>query len=158
MPLLYLYPEADVPVFQVSMPWRLDARSAFEFGRALAPLSAEGVLIVGSGSLTHNLSDFRPGAPGADYAIEFAAWVREAVSSGDWDRVLRALDIAPHARRAHPTPEHFWPLLIAAGAAADLSRSTVLDGGIVDGVLAMDSFVLGQSLPPETLAAMAAAH
>jgi len=116
------------------------------------------VLIVGSGSLTHNLYEFRPGAPGADYAAGFAAWIREAVTSGDWHRVLRALDIAPHARRAHPTAEHFWPLLIAAGAAADLQQATALEGGVVDGVLAMDSFVLGHSLAPQTLAASAAGH
>lgn len=153
VPLLHLYPQADVPVFQVSMPWRLDARSAFEFGRALAPLSAEGVLIVGSGSLTHNLYEFSVAGPTAAYAAEFAAWIREAVTTGDWDRVLRALDIAPHAPRAHPTPEHFWPLLIAAGAATDLRQATVLEGGIVHGVLAMDSFVLGQGVGPTGLAA-----
>lgn len=155
VPLLHLYPRADVPVFQVSMPWRLDARSAFEFGRALAPLSAEGVLIVGSGSLTHNLYEFSIGGATAAYAAEFAAWIREAVSSSDWDRVQRALDIAPHARRAHPTPEHYWPLLIAAGAAADLQQATVLEGGIVHGVLAMDSFLLGQRVPLNALVATA---
>lgn len=145
VPLLYLYPGADVPVFQVSMPLKLKADSAFAFGKALAPLSEEGVLIVGSGSLTHNLYDVQTGGSNKTYATEFAAWIREVVVSGDWDRLLKALDIAPHARRAHPTAEHFWPLLIAAGAALSLQPATVLEGGISYGVLAMDSFLFGDT-------------
>jgi 4,5-DOPA dioxygenase extradiol len=144
VPMLYLFPQADVPVFQVSLPSRLDAASAWAFGEALAPLADDGVLIVGSGSLTHNLAEFR-GHHGADeaYAAEFAAWVREAVSTGDGARLRRTLAEAPHAARAHPTTEHFWPLLVAAGAGPAQSGAKVLDGGIAHGVLSMDSFVFG---------------
>lgn len=144
VPLLHLYPAADVPAFQVSLPSRLDGEAAWAFGAALAPLADEGVLIVGSGSLTHNLAEFRSGA-GRDepYAAEFAAWVREAVVQGDGARLRRTLDRAPHARRAHPTPEHFWPLLVAAGAAGAALPATVIEGGITHGVLSMDSFVFG---------------
>lgn len=144
VPLLHLFPQANVPVFQVSLPSRLDAASAWALGEALAPLADDGVLIVGSGSLTHNLAEFR-GQHGADeaYAAEFAAWVRGAVVTGDGERLRRTLAEAPHAARAHPTPEHFWPLLVAAGAAPRRNDCKVLDGGIVHGVLSMDAFVFG---------------
>jgi 4,5-DOPA dioxygenase extradiol len=144
VPLLHLYPKADVPVFQVSLPSLLDAASAWAFGETLAPLASEGVLVVGSGSLTHNLADFRIRHGGdAPYAAEFAAWVREAVEAGDGQRLRRTLSDAPHAARAHPTPEHFWPLLVAAGAAPAEGRWQVADGGIAHGVLAMDAFAFG---------------
>ena len=144
VPLMHLYPEADVPVLQVSLPVWLDADGAYQYGRALAPLANEGVLIVGSGSLTHNLYEFRLGDPRAEaYATEFAHWVRDAVLAGDHERLRRALAIAPHARRAHPTAEHYLPLLVAAGAAAQAVPASVIEGGIVHGVLSMDSFLFG---------------
>lgn len=148
VPLLHLFPDANVPAFQVSLPAQLDAASAWAFGQALAPLAHEGVLIVGSGSLTHNLHEFRTGhGTDAHYATEFAGWVREAVVAGDGARLRRTLDEAPHARRAHPTPEHFWPLLVAAGAAGAALPAQVVEGGIVHGVLAMDSYVFGTRAP-----------
>lgn len=144
VPLMHLFPAADVPVFQVSLLSRLDAPSAWAFGQALAPLADEGVLIVGSNSLTHNLYEFRSGHGDDEaYAAEFAAWVREAVEQGDAVRLQRTLDDAPHARRAHPTPEHFWPLLVAGGAAAGGAPARVIEGGITHGVLAMDSYAFG---------------
>ena len=147
VPLMHLFPDADLPVFQVSLPSRLDAAGAWAFGRALAPLAEEGVLIVGSGSLTHNLYEFR-GTHGPDepYVRAFAAWVREAVEQGDGARLLRTLEDAPEARRAHPTTEHFWPLLVAAGA-ADTGQgprpATVIEGGVAYGMLAMDAYAFG---------------
>jgi len=146
VPLMHLFPEADVPVFQVSLPSRLDAGRAWAFGQALAPLADQGVLIVGSGSLTHNLHEFRAGH-GRDeaYVATFAAWVRDAVEQGDSTRLLRTLDDAPEARRAHPTPEHFWPLLVGAGAAGGTLPVRVIEGGIVHGMLAMDSYAFGGS-------------
>jgi 4,5-DOPA dioxygenase extradiol len=147
VPLRYLFPDADVPVFQLSMPAMLDAAGALAFGDALAPLADEGVLIVGSGSLTHNLYEFRQGqAEAAAYAQEFAAWIRDAVQAADRDRLAQALSLAPHARRAHPTEEHFLPLLIAFGAARAPLPVTVLPGGIRHGVLSMESYVFGASL------------
>ena len=146
VPLLHLYPAADVPAFQVSLPARLDGETAWALGEALAPLADEGVLIVGSGSLTHNLAEFRSGAGNdAPYAEEFAAWVREAVASGDSARLRQTLTLAPHAQRAHPTPEHFWPLLVAAGAAAASQPTTLMEGGTTHGVLVMDSFLFGSA-------------
>jgi 4,5-DOPA dioxygenase extradiol len=154
VPLRHLYPAADVPAFQVSLPARLDAESAWAFGAALAPLAQEGVLILGSGSLTHNLTEFRTG-PGRDeaYATEFASWVREAVEQGDSERLRQTLVQAPHARRAHPTTEHFWPLLVAAGAATKTLPVTVIEGGIAHSVLSMDTFVFGHTHELATIAA-----
>ncbi len=148
VPLRHLYPAADVPAFQVSLPSGLDSEGAWAFGAALAPLAEEGVLIVGSGSLTHNLAEFRSG-PSTEqaYVAEFAAWVRDAVVRGDSARLRGTLAQAPHARRAHPTTEHFWPLLVAAGAAASALPATVIEGGIAHGVLSMDDFLFGVSEP-----------
>lgn len=147
VPLMHLFPEADVPVFQVSLPSRLDAQRAWAFGQALAPLAGEGVLVVGSGSLTHNLHEFRgAGRPAEPYVTAFAAWVRDAVERGDRARLLRTLDDAPQARRAHPTTEHFWPLLVAAGAADTGSGprpAAVIEGGVAYGMLAMDAYAFG---------------
>ncbi len=86
----------------------------------------------------------------AAYAQEFSAWIRQAVMAGDLNRLQRALEIAPHAARAHPTTEHFLPLLVAAGAAHGFPPVTVLNGGIRHGVLAMESYVFGQEWVIET--------
>ncbi len=144
VPMRHLYPAADVPTFQVSMPASLDAASAYRLGQALAPLRDEGILIIGSGSLTHNLYEFRS-SDGAvpEYAQLFTAWIRGAVTTGDHARLIRAMEIAPHARRAHPTPEHFLPLLVAAGASIG-EPASVLDGGFTHGVLSMQSYVFGE--------------
>jgi 4,5-DOPA dioxygenase extradiol len=148
VPLLHLFPKADVPVFQVALPARLDGASAWALGAALRPLSHDNVLIVGSGSLTHNLYEFRTGATREEaYAAEFAQWVREAVLRHDDDSLRRTLQVAPHAQRAHPTPEHFWPLLVAAGAGEPGADASVIEGGIAHGVLAMDSFFFGAAAP-----------
>ena len=145
VPLRHLYPEANVPVIQVSMPGSLDPVAAYAFGKALAPLRSQGVLIVGSGSLTHNLYEFRRASQDGDeqYAKEFADWMKETVTSRSHERLLRTMDAAPHARRAHPTIEHLLPLMIAAGAAGADAPVRVLEGGITHGVLAMDSYAFG---------------
>jgi 4,5-DOPA dioxygenase extradiol len=147
VPLLHLFPDADIPVVQVSMPRSLEPESALRLGRALAPLASQGVLVVGSGSLTHNLYEFQHEATGeAPYAREFTQWIRSAVQTGDTLRLVSALHDAPHAARAHPTSEHFLPLLVALGAAEEPLPATVLDGGIEHGVLSMESYVFGRAL------------
>jgi 4,5-DOPA dioxygenase extradiol len=133
---------------------QLDSAGAWAFGAALAPLAEAGVLIVGSGSLTHNLAEFKMGSGSPqDYAAEFAAWVRDAVVRGDSARLRQTLAQAPHARRAHPTTEHFLPLLVAAGAAAAALPAQVIEGGIAHGVLSMDDFLFGWSEPLSTATA-----
>lgn len=95
VPLLHLYPAADVPTIQVSLPFDTDERRALALGQALASWSQEGVLIIGSGSLTHNLSELRPHADeknAAPYAEEFSAWVRQAALDGDVTRLSQTLD------------------------------------------------------------------
>ncbi len=141
VPLRFLRPRADVPVFQVSMPFALDAAGAQRLGAALQPLRKRGVMILGSGSLTHNLGEFSPDVQQpAAYVREFVAWVRGAALRNDLDSLLRYRELAPHARRAHPTEEHFLPLLVAMSAQQSTDRVELLEGGIEHGMLSMDSF------------------
>ena len=134
-------------------------QSAFKYGRALAQLGNEGVLVVGSGSLTHNLYEFRQGsASQAGYAADFTAWIREAVLAGDEGKVIAALESAPHAARAHPTAEHFLPLLVALGAAPSALPATVVPGGIVHGVLSMESYVFGAAVQLHVARDLAVQH
>jgi 4,5-DOPA dioxygenase extradiol len=149
VPVRHLYPDADVPVFQVSMPHTLDAAAAVRLGRSLAPLASEGVLIIGSGSITHNLFEFRQnvGAAGAAYATEFVDWARRSVRSHDEHALVDYLHSAPHAERAHPTPDHYLPLPFAFGAADSKAPVEVIDGGMTYGTLAMDAYVFGASAP-----------
>jgi 4,5-DOPA dioxygenase extradiol len=152
VPLTYLYPKADVPVFQISLPADLSTKQAFEYGQALSGLREQGVLVVGSGSLTHNLSEFRgqaADAPVQPYVSAFVQWVREAVQKGDAASLQRTFELAPHAQRAHPTHEHYLPLLVAMGAAQSASqpaRGRLIDGGVTHGILSMDSFVFEDNL------------
>jgi 4,5-DOPA dioxygenase extradiol len=149
VPLLHLFPHARVPMFQVSMPYDLDTTVAWRMGRALGPLRGLGVLVVGSGSLTHNLYEVRQnGLDSAPYAQEFSDWVRAAVTARDTDRLIRYRRHAPHAERAHPTEEHYLPLLVASGAGAVThSVPHVIQGGMTYGVLSMDSFAWGLPEP-----------
>ncbi len=134
VPLKEMYPDADVPVVQLSMP-TLDPHRLFELGRRLAPLRDENVLIVGSGFTTHNLGWFDPSA-GPDAAppapsSEFDHWAAETVAAGDVDSVLDFLAKAPAAREAHPRTEHWAPLYVALGAASvsgDVAGRSVING------------------------------
>ncbi len=117
VPLVPMYPEADVPVLQLSMP-TLDPKKLFALGQALAPLRGEGVLIFGSGFLTHNMRyAFRPGIPA--WAKEFDAWAEDAITRFDVDALRDFHTRAPAASTALPTWEHYAPLLVAAGAASE---------------------------------------
>ena len=139
VPLLLMYPQADIPVVVVSLDARMDAALHVAVGRALAGLHDEGILVLGSGSVTHNLRDvFARGAdaPVAPYARRFADWVSDAVQAGGAD-LLQDWSIAPEAARAHPTSEHFAPLLVAAGAGGP---GTVLHESFTAGVLAMHAY------------------
>ena len=117
IPLLAMYPEADVPVLQLSIPG-MNAAELVELGRALAPLRSEGVLIMGSGFLTHNMRaiDARPGAEAPRWAVEFDAWAGDVLARRDVDALVDYREKAPGVRQALPTHEHFVPVLIALGA------------------------------------------
>jgi len=144
VPLMHLLPQAKVPVFQVSMPTRLTTAQALQVGQALACLRTQGVAIVCSGSMTHNLYEVQqPDAQPVPYASEFTAWVRSAVVTRSIGQVVNYRAEAPHAERAHPSDEHFLPLLVALGATVETDSVRVLDGGITYGVLSMESYVWG---------------
>ncbi|MGH9440945.1 MAG: dioxygenase family protein [Thermoanaerobaculia bacterium] len=123
VPLAAMYPEADVPVLQLSLP-TLDARALFEVGRSLAPLRREGALIVGSGFLTHNMHtiDWNGRSPTPSWAQEFDAWAADVLTRRNIDSLLDYRRRAPGVRFALPTHEHFVPLLPAAGAAGEDSK------------------------------------
>jgi 4,5-DOPA dioxygenase extradiol len=115
VPLVPMYPAAEVPVLQISMP-PLDPGELFALGRALAPLRDEGVLVFGSGFLTHNMRyAFRPGIP--PWAREFDHWAEERITRFDVDALLDFRTRAPAVDQALPTWEHYAPLLVALGAA-----------------------------------------
>lgn len=117
--LMRLFPEADVPTLQLSVPREATEQDLIELGRQLAPLRDEGVLILGSGNLVHNLStlDVTDTQPAPDWAVAFDRWVTEATERRDLDALAAWMERAPHPRLAHPTPEHFRPFLICVGAA-----------------------------------------
>lgn len=150
IPLRYLNPDADVPVLQVSMPHDLDPAGALRLGQALAPLRDRGVLVVGSGSLTHNLHEFRQHISDPEYAKAFADWAADAVARRDQESLVRYRELAPFGRRAHPTEEHFLPLLVALGASEAGEQCSLVRGGMTHDVLSMDSFGFG--LPFDVLA------
>jgi 4,5-DOPA dioxygenase extradiol len=108
-------------------------------GRALAPLAREGVLIIGSGHLTHNLRDRSNGAPAA-YAREFQAWVKGKIEARDFDSLANYRSLEPNGVRAHPTDEHFLPLFVALGSAPEQYKARRLYDGIEMGALAMDAY------------------
>ena len=119
VPLLHMFPRANVPVLQMSLPGRLAGAELLKIGAALAPLRTEGVLLLGSGSLTHNLrlSRFEDPAPPPAWAVEFDTWCLDVLTRFDVDSLADYRRRAPALHVAHPTQEHFLPLLIAAGAA-----------------------------------------
>jgi len=134
VPLVAMYPEADVPVLQLSMPGLVPGE-LLALGRALAPLRREGVLIFGSGFLTHNMRyAFRPGVP--EWAREFDHWAEEALSRFDLDALADFQEKAPAARLALPTWEHYAPVLVAAGAAAGAATERAAARAAVDGAAA----------------------
>jgi 4,5-DOPA dioxygenase extradiol len=141
-PLLYMYPSADIPVVQISVQPALGPRHHVEIGKALRPLSAENVLVVGSGHLTHNLRDWARGAGRPEpYAREFQDWVKEKLEKRDVNGLIEYRRQSPHGQRAHPTDEHFLPLFFALGAAAEKAKPERVYDAIDSGVLAMDAYV-----------------
>lgn len=140
VPLMHLLPKANVPIVQVALPARWDARQLFAMGQALQGLRESGVLVMGSGSMTHNLAEFFGGErAAAPYVVEFSRWVEDKLQSGDFEPLFEHRSKAPHAHRAHPTDEHFLPLFFAMGAAGTRPRPDYLSREVMYGMLAMDS-------------------
>ena len=130
VPLKIMFPDADIPVVQLSLRHGLDPATHLAVGRALRPLREDGVLIVGSGQTYHNMRGFMRGDGGVDPAAEaFDAWLRDAVTDGATrDRALTGWEQAPGARDAQPHEDHLLPLMVAAGAAPGEPGRTVFQG------------------------------
>ena len=132
VPLTAMYPDADIPVLQMSLP-TYDPTTLLELGRRLQPLRDEGVLIIGSGFLTHGLPylrDFTRDAKAPGWSADFDAWAADALDRGDVDELAAFRTKAPGMPYAHPTVEHFVPLFVTLGAAAraDGPARTAIDG------------------------------
>ena len=132
VPLLKMFPNADIPVLQMSIPTH-DPEKLFKIGQQLAPLRDEGVLIIGSGFLTHGLPflrDFSIDATPPGWSVEFDLWAQEVLSRGAVDELMNYKALAPGMPYAHPTVEHFAPIFITLGAAtqAGAAPDTAIDG------------------------------
>jgi 4,5-DOPA dioxygenase extradiol len=133
VPLVEMFPDADVPTLQVSMP-TLDPAALFDIGRRLSPLRDEGVLVLGSGFTTHNLGLIdmhRPAdSPAPGWSEEFDDWAERAISAGDVDGLIDFVHTAPAATLAHPRTEHLAPLFVTLGASTGDAPSgrSVIDG------------------------------
>lgn len=143
IPLRLIWPAADVPVVQIALP-EVPAGALVRFGRALAPLRDEGVILLASGGVVHNLAAVRFGdaGPPDHWARAFDAWVAARLEARDVPALIRWREIAPHAERSAPTTEHFDPLLVAAGSAREADRLETIHEGFQHGNLSMRSIAL----------------
>ena len=150
-PMRFAWPAADIPVLPLGFPPNWSPAQLFALGQALAPLADEGVLIYGTGSLTHNLRlvfGARAGgmpaldAPEMPESAAFRGWFADRAAAADWDALLDYRRQAPHAVLMHPTDEHLLPFYVAAGAAGRVP-ATRLHASLTYGCLAMDAFGFG---------------
>ncbi|XP_057972515.1 extradiol ring-cleavage dioxygenase [Malania oleifera] len=141
VPLMLMYPEADIPVCQLSVQTDRDATYHYSLGRALAPLKEEGVLIIGSGSATHNLRSLGHGnVATVPWALEFDNWLKEALLDGRYEDVNHYKVKAPHAKMAHPWPDHFYPLHVAMGAADENAKAKLIHHSWSNGTISYASY------------------
>jgi 4,5-DOPA dioxygenase extradiol len=148
VPLSLMYPEADIPVTQVSLIEDASPDQHERMGRALRALRDEGVLIIGSGSLTHNLYEFRGqtvDAPVQEWVSEFTDWIETKLKENRRDDILNYRSRAPSAKRNHPTEEHLSPLFVALGAAGSNATAEKMYSGVEYGVIAMDIYAFTPS-------------
>ncbi|MCI3912006.1 dioxygenase [Pseudomonas viridiflava] len=143
VPLSLMYPQADIPVVQISLPSRQGPELQTLVGKALAGLRADGVLIIGSGSITHNLGELNWNGDSArvePWAQAFRDWMIDKLASDDENALHQYRSLAPHAVRAHPSDEHLLPLYFARGAGGAFS---VAHQGFIMGALGMDIYRFG---------------
>lgn len=144
VPLSFLFPRADIPVAQLSLQPDKNPAWHVALGRALRPLRERGVLIVGSGSITHNLrAVFKhpQGEPAPDWVTEFRDWIAAKIAAGDLPALIEYRSRAPHAVQNHPTDEHLLPLFVALGAANKIDSALHLNRVMTYGLLAMDAWL-----------------
>ena len=153
-PLRYLYPDADVPVLPLAWPPHWKPAQLFALGQALAPLADEGVLVIGSGSITHNLrrvfaGGLRPDAdaPATAESTAFRDWFAQRSAAADWEALFDYRRQAPHAALMHPTDEHWLPWYAAGGAAGATAAGTRLHDSVTYGCLGMDAYAFGPQGP-----------
>jgi 4,5-DOPA dioxygenase extradiol len=144
VPLKSLYP-AGIPVASLSVQPRRDAAFHCKVGRALAPLAAEGVLVLGTGGAVHNLREMNrdDDEPVPAWAHDFDQWLAATLADGREDELLDWSRCAPDPRRAHPSPEHLYPLFVAYGAAGPGARGTRIYSGFTLGSMSMAAFRFG---------------
>lgn len=143
-PLRIMYPAADIPVIQLSVMPDASAEAHYRLGLALQPLARSGVLVLASGGLTHNLRDIVADAADGEtlpYVREFRGWFTARLKQGDLPAVLDYRRKAPHAMRAHPTPEHLLPLFVALGAAGEDANVELAHSDTQLGALALDAML-----------------
>ncbi|KDP24224.1 hypothetical protein JCGZ_25881 [Jatropha curcas] len=141
VPLMFMYPGADIPICQLSIQSGQDGTYHYNMGRALAPLKEEGILIIGSGATTHNLRDIYPnGAPTPPWALQFDAWLKDALLQGRYEDVNHFYARAPQAKKAHPHPDHFYPLHVAMGAAGENAKAKLVHHSWSNGSLSYASY------------------
>lgn len=145
VPLMLGWPTADIPVVQLSISTRHAPDWHYRIGGLIAPLRHRNVMIIGSGSLTHNLREIFVGGRGhdaevAEWAAEFADWMKGRMDAGDTQAVLEAVERGPHGRQNHPTMDHILPLYAALGAGGEGARAERLHHSFTYGVLAMDAY------------------
>jgi len=144
VPLRLMFPEADVPVIPLSIQSHGGPQQAYALGRALAPLTAQGFLVIASGNVTHNLRDYqmawRNGGQTPAYVREFTDWLAERLQAGDIDALLDYRRQSPGGVQAHPSDEHLLPLYVALGAAGENASTERFHAGIDDYVIAMDAY------------------
>lgn len=144
VPLMLGWPAADIPVAQLALIRGGDASAHLALGRALAPLRAEGVLVLGSGAAVHNLGALAPeGTPPPAWARAFDTWLAEALAAGDREALCQFPAAPPTARAAHPTPEHLMPLFVALGAGGTDAGAVRLHDSWSYGSLSMAAYAFG---------------
>jgi 4,5-DOPA dioxygenase extradiol len=142
VPLKLLYPAADVPVTQLSIQPQAGPAHHFRMGQALAHLRREGVLVLATGSATHNLSRLGQGSAPPEWAAKFDEWLYEQITVGAYEELLNYRRLAPFAEMAHPTEEHLLPLFVAmgAGSAGPEARGECQHRGWTYGSLSMAAY------------------
>lgn len=143
VPLTFLFPDANIPVTQLSLQPEQNPVWHYQLGQALQPLRQQGVLIICSGSITHNLRalfSHPQGQPVPAWVTKFCDWMAAKIATGDMAALLHYRELAPHAAQNHPTDEHLLPLFVALGTAGSASNTQHLNAVMTYGFLAMDAW------------------